>query len=117
MYSYEDRLKAVELFIKYDYSPAAVIHELGYPKSRTSLYGRYSEFRKDGNIRKKSAPPLVARETPLHKISFTICTIWPEVPEGNHQLYFYKIQNIVKLYKKNTKYRELNKAFYRIADS
>lgn len=58
MYSYEDRLKAVELFIKYDYSPAAVIHELGYPKSRTSLYEWYSEFRKDGNIRKKSTRAL-----------------------------------------------------------
>lgn len=54
MYSYDDRLKAVELFIKYDYSPTAVMHELGYPKSRTSLYGWYSEFRKNGNIRKKS---------------------------------------------------------------
>jgi len=31
MYSYEDRMKAVELYIKYDLSAAATIRELGYP--------------------------------------------------------------------------------------
>jgi putative transposase len=31
MYSKEKRMKAIELYIKYDKSPAAVIHELGYP--------------------------------------------------------------------------------------
>jgi putative transposase len=31
MYSYEDRIKAVELYIKYDKSAAATVQELGYP--------------------------------------------------------------------------------------
>lgn len=31
MYSREEKLKAVELFIKYDKNPASVIRELGYP--------------------------------------------------------------------------------------
>ena len=34
MYSREERLQAIELFIKYDRSAAAVIHELGYPSRR-----------------------------------------------------------------------------------
>lgn len=33
MYSREDRIRAVELWLKYDKSEAAVIHELGYPSS------------------------------------------------------------------------------------
>lgn len=43
MYSREDKLKAVELFIKYDYSPQSAIDELGYP-SRGSLYNWYREY-------------------------------------------------------------------------
>lgn len=31
VYSREDKLRAVELFIKYDLSPQSVIDELGYP--------------------------------------------------------------------------------------
>ena len=31
MYSYEERIKAVQLYIQYDKSAASVIHELGYP--------------------------------------------------------------------------------------
>ena len=31
MYSYDDRIKAVELYIKYGLKAAAVIRELGYP--------------------------------------------------------------------------------------
>lgn len=31
VYSKEKRMRAIELYIKYDKSAAAVIHELGYP--------------------------------------------------------------------------------------
>lgn len=34
MYSREDRIKAVELWLKYDKSETAVIHELGYPSHK-----------------------------------------------------------------------------------
>lgn len=50
MYSYEDRVKAVELYIKYDMNMAAVIRELGYP-SRQMLYLWYDEFNKTGSLR------------------------------------------------------------------
>ena len=33
MYSYEERLKAVQLYIQYDKSYASVFRELGYPPS------------------------------------------------------------------------------------
>lgn len=35
MYSYEERKKAVELYIQYGYRAAAVIRELGYPDRHT----------------------------------------------------------------------------------
>jgi hypothetical protein len=31
MYSYDDRMKAVRLFINYDHQVSRVIQELGYP--------------------------------------------------------------------------------------
>ena len=34
MYSYEERLRAVKLYIKYDHSLSAVIRELRYPSHR-----------------------------------------------------------------------------------
>ena len=34
MYSREERLKAIELYIRYERSAAAVIHDLGYPDPR-----------------------------------------------------------------------------------
>ena len=34
MYSYEERKRAVELYIKYDHRAAQVIHELGYPNCK-----------------------------------------------------------------------------------
>ena len=34
MYTYEEKKKAVDLFIKYDLSPAAVIHDVGVGSSR-----------------------------------------------------------------------------------
>ena len=44
MYSREDRLQAVELYIKYDKCAADVIRELGYPASRKSIYAWYKEY-------------------------------------------------------------------------
>ena len=34
MYSYEDRMKAVKLYIKYDCSAADTVRELGYPNRK-----------------------------------------------------------------------------------
>lgn len=47
MYSREGKLKAVELFIKYDKSPASVIRELGYP-CRATLHAWYKEYLANG---------------------------------------------------------------------
>ena len=45
MYSREKKMKAVELYIKYDLSTSAVIHELGYPDRKTLIawYKAYQE--------------------------------------------------------------------------
>ena len=43
MYSHEDRMRAVELYIKYGHSAADVIRELGYP-NRGSLRNWFREF-------------------------------------------------------------------------
>lgn len=47
MYTYEKRMKAVLLYIKYDKSPSAVIYELGYP-SRNILASWYKEYVETG---------------------------------------------------------------------
>lgn len=52
MYSYEDRLKAVELYIRYDYSAADTARELGYP-SRGMLVQWYKEYQETGNLHLK----------------------------------------------------------------
>lgn len=44
MYSYEDRMRAVELYIKYDFSAADVVRELGYPKAKKSLKYWYRDY-------------------------------------------------------------------------
>src|SRR5450830_340367 len=53
MYSREKRMKAIELYIKYDQSAAAVIHELGYPDRRmlAKWYKAYLEEQETGIIR------------------------------------------------------------------
>ena len=57
MYCYEDRLRAVKLYIKYDCCEANAIRELGYP-SRKMLKRWYKEYIEAGevqrNLRKKS---------------------------------------------------------------
>ena len=49
MYSYEERKKAVDLYIKYGKKATAVITELGYP-NRHSLVQWYKAFIKAGKI-------------------------------------------------------------------
>jgi len=49
MYSYEDRMKAVRLFIDYDHQMSRVIQELGYP-SRRALRDWYREFLDSGDL-------------------------------------------------------------------
>jgi putative transposase len=50
MYTYEARVRAVQLYIQYDLNMAATIRELGYP-SRGMLYGWYKEFKENGGLR------------------------------------------------------------------
>ena len=52
MYSYEDRKRAVELYIQYHLSAAAVIRELGYP-NRHSLALWYTEYMGNGELKKQ----------------------------------------------------------------
>ena len=37
MYSYEDTMRAIELYLGYDQSAAAAINEFGYPNRRTLI--------------------------------------------------------------------------------
>lgn len=56
MYSFEDRMRAVELYIKYGHSVADVIRELGYP-NRGSLRNWFREFEESGDLRAGKARP------------------------------------------------------------
>lgn len=49
MYTYEQRMEAVNLYIKYGHRAAAVIRELGYP-NRHMLVKWYKEFQETGNL-------------------------------------------------------------------
>ncbi|MHC1762602.1 MAG: hypothetical protein AB9917_24380 [Negativicutes bacterium] len=53
MYSREKRMKAIELYIKYDKSAVDVIHELGYParKMLSKWHEAYLEEQKSGVLR------------------------------------------------------------------
>ena len=52
MYSYEERLKAVRLYIQYDKSYASVFRELGYPPSSHSIKLWYKEYEETGDLHK-----------------------------------------------------------------
>jgi transposase-like protein len=52
MFSYEERMKAVKLLIKYDMSYSDVMRELGYP-SRKALSIWYKEYLQTGDLHKK----------------------------------------------------------------
>ena len=52
MYSYEERLRAVELYQKYGKRLKATIRELGYP-TKNSLKAWCAEFEKEGHLQQK----------------------------------------------------------------
>ena len=52
-YTYEQRKKAIELYIRYDFNVAAVIRELGYP-SRNMIYVWYKEYKESGDLKPDS---------------------------------------------------------------
>lgn len=52
MYSYEDRIKAVELYIKYDLSAVDTVQELGYP-GRKMLVRWYKEYQEKGGLHER----------------------------------------------------------------
>ena len=49
MYSYEERMKAVQLYIQYDLSLADTVRALGYP-DKNQLKAWYKEFIKQGDL-------------------------------------------------------------------
>ncbi len=51
MHAYDEKLKAIKLYLKYE-SYAAVINELGYP-SRSSLRNWVNEHKQHGDFKKK----------------------------------------------------------------
>ena len=52
MYSYEERLKAVKLYIQYDRSYASVFRKLGYPPSSHSIKLWVKEYEQNGDLHK-----------------------------------------------------------------
>ena len=52
MYSYEDRLRAVKLYIQYDKNYASVYREPEYPPSSHSIKIWYKEYVQNGNLYK-----------------------------------------------------------------
>ena len=52
MYSYEKRLRAVKLYIKYDHSLSAAIRELGYPSHQAMLQW-YRKYITQGDLHAK----------------------------------------------------------------
>ena len=52
MHSYEERKKAVRLFIKYELSVANTLRELGYP-TRNTLIRWYNEYLEKGDLHEK----------------------------------------------------------------
>lgn len=52
MYSYEDRIKAVELYIKYDLSAADTVQELGYP-DRKMMVQWHREYQETGQLHER----------------------------------------------------------------
>lgn len=53
MYTYEQRMTAVDLYIKYYHKPAAAIRELGYP-NRHALARRFKEYEATGDLHQSS---------------------------------------------------------------
>ncbi|MBR1590066.1 MAG: IS3 family transposase [Acidaminococcaceae bacterium] len=52
MYSYDERIKAVKLYIQYDKSYASLFRELGYPPSSHTIKLWYKEYQQHGDLHK-----------------------------------------------------------------
>lgn len=52
MYSYEERMKAVRIYMQYDHRATAAMRKLGYP-TRKSLREWHREFLESGDLHKK----------------------------------------------------------------
>ena len=52
MYSYEERMKAAKLYIKYDFCAADTVRELGYP-DRKMLVRWYKEYQEAGGLHRQ----------------------------------------------------------------
>ena len=57
MYSYDERIKAVKLYIQYDKSYASLFRELGYPPSSHTIKLWYKEYKQHGDLCKLSSRP------------------------------------------------------------
>ena len=60
MYSYEERLRAVKLYIKLGKRVQATIRELGYP-TKNALKGWHREYQRLQDLPIRSAPRVVSR--------------------------------------------------------
>lgn len=65
MYSLEQRLKAIELYIKYGFCAAVVIRELGYPTETRTLKSWYLQYKKNGLL--KTSKEIYGRYTDEEK--------------------------------------------------
>ena len=71
MHSYEERMKAVRLFIKYELSVADTIRELGYP-TRNTLIRWYNEYLEKGDLHEKFQKKPGSRRRRKEKLLTTI---------------------------------------------
>ena len=56
MYSCEEKMTAVRLYIQYDFSCSAVMHELGYPNNPQSIKKWYQEYTTKGTLKQEKNP-------------------------------------------------------------
>lgn len=66
MYNYEQRKKAVELYIQFGFALRAVIRELGYPTSEQSIRNWYKEYKENGELHQELDSPF--KYTPEQKV-------------------------------------------------
>lgn len=53
MFFYDERMKAVKLYIQYDLSVAKVTREMGYPKNQHTLTNWYKEYKETKSLHLK----------------------------------------------------------------
>jgi len=68
MYSYEERIRAVELFIKLGMRVRPTIRQLGYP-TKNSLKGWYREYQQRKDLPKET---LQSPWLPIHKFELEL---------------------------------------------